>query len=323
MPQAMNIHLTFDIEIWCNGWSNLDREFASCYPRYVYGHSRHGDYALPKTLDILNRHDLRGIFFVEPLFSARFGAEYLERLVRLIDDAGQEVQLHLHPEWTDEIAPPIIPDISCKRQHLIYYSLDEQTALIRHGKSLLENALGKPVNAFRAGSFAINSDTFLALARNGIAVDSSINSCYAISAPNLVLQHGTAAPYVVEGVLTYPVTVFRDGFGRMRPAQVGACSFQEMRQAVCSAQSDNHQNFVIVSHNFEMLKPDCSEPDFYVVRRFEKLCRFLAANRHELPVIGFGNETVAAPPKVNPPAPRANLFATSQRLYEQAMRRVL
>ena len=117
----MNVHLTFDIEVWCNGWANLDSEFASCYPRYVFGHSKHGDYALPKTLEILNNYGLRGVFFVEPLFSARFGARYLEQIVHLIDKADQEVQLHLHPEWTDEINPAIIPNISSKRKHLTYY----------------------------------------------------------------------------------------------------------------------------------------------------------------------------------------------------------
>ncbi|MGB4227198.1 MAG: polysaccharide deacetylase family protein [Candidatus Dechloromonas phosphoritropha] len=319
----MNVHLTFDIEVWCNGWADLDREFATCYPRYVYGHSRHGNYALPKTLEILARHGLRGVFFVEPMFSARFGVQYLERIVRLIDDAGQEVQLHLHPEWTDEITPPIIPDVSRKRQHLTYYSLEEQIALIRHSKGLLENVLGKSVTAFRAGSYAINRDSFAALAHNGISVDSSINRCCAISAPELVRQHGTAAPFAVEGVLTYPVTVFRDGFGRLRPAQVGACGFHELRQALASAQDSSYPDFVIVSHNFEMLKPGRSDPDFVVARRFEHLCRFLAENTDELPVTGFARMAGSMPPPGGTDLPRAGMLPTVGRVAEQIVRRVL
>lgn len=319
----MNVHLTFDIEVWCNGWTNLDAEFASCYPRYVYGHSKHGDYALPKTLEILNRHGLRGVFFVEPLFSARFGARYLEEIVRLIDDAGQDVQLHLHPEWTDEIRPAIIPDVSAKRQHLTYYSLEEQTALIRYAKRLLESALGKPVSAFRAGSYAINEDTFLALAANGISVDSSINRCYDISAPELVRAHGTMEPLVVNGVVTYPVTVFQDGFRRERPAQVGACSFGELRQALESADGANCSDFVIVSHNFEMLKPGRSEPDFVVVRRFEHLCRFLAENKNAMPVIGFINQANTALAVERNNLPQTSILSTAWRLAEQVARRVL
>lgn len=317
----MNVHLTFDIEVWCNGWINLDSEFASCYPRYVYGHSRHGDYALPKTLEILDRHGLRGVFFVEPLFSARFGASYLERIVRLIDDAGQEVQLHLHPEWTDEIRPAILANISRKRQHLTYYSLDEQTALIHYAKSLLESALGKPVSAFRSGSYAINEDTFQALASNGIAIDSSINRCYAISAPKLVREHGATAPIAVNGVISYPVTVFHDGFGRERPAQVGACSFGEMRQALESARDERCSNFVIVSHNFEMLKVGRSDPDFVVVRRFEQLCRFLAENKDAIPVSGFNRHAKVQPSSAKPRSPRTGILPTVWRIAEQLARR--
>lgn len=37
--------------------------------------------------------------------------------------------------------------------------VDEQTALIGVGRQMLERALGKQVNVFRAGSFAANRDT--------------------------------------------------------------------------------------------------------------------------------------------------------------------
>ena len=319
----MNVHLTFDIEVWCNGWGNLDREFATCYPRYVYGRSKQGDYALPKTLEILVKHGLKGVFFVEPLFSARFGQEYLERIVRMIVDAGQEVQLHLHPEWTDEIKPPILPDTSRKRQHLTHYSFDEQVELIRYGKALLESALGKPVTAFRAGSYAANTDTFKALVQNGISIDSSINGCSSISAPELVQQYGSASPFLAHGVKTFPISVFRDGFGRMRPAQVGACSYQEMRQAITSAQDSGWTNFVIVSHNFEMLKPGSTDPDFIVARRFEALCRLLGENSTTLPTAGFSNpRNSSAQPPYPDQDPRSHLSSTVWRHAEQLIRRI-
>ncbi len=160
----MNVHLTFDTEIWCNGWDRLDAAFPASFERYVYGHSAAGDFALPKTLEILNRHGLTGVFFVEPLFSARFGAQHLATIVGLLHDAGQQVQLHLHPEWSDEIAPPIIPNHHSKRQHLTYYTLDEQTALIGRARELLEAAGADEIDTFRSGSFAVNHDTYEALA---------------------------------------------------------------------------------------------------------------------------------------------------------------
>lgn len=316
----MNVYLTFDIEVWCNGWSNLDAVFPSHFERYVFGRSQHGDYALPKTLEILNRHGLKGVFFVEPLFAARFGLEYLETIVKLIRDANQEVQLHIHPEWTDEISPPILDNISRKRQHLTHYNLDEQTRLIAFAKQLLESAGSGPISTFRAGSFAANRDTFAALRQNDILFDSSLNRCYPVSAPDLRRQHEFISPFLVNGVSTYPVSVFVDGFSRERPAQVGSCSSSEMRHAILNAAKAGMTDFVVLSHNFEMLKPDTTQPDWIVARRFDKLCAFLSMHRELLPVGGYVRVLSSAEPVFQ--LPQVPIHSTISRHLEQIARRL-
>jgi peptidoglycan/xylan/chitin deacetylase (PgdA/CDA1 family) len=319
----MNVLLTFDIEVWCKSWDELDSSFPGSFERYIYGRSRHGEYALPETLAILNRHGLQGVFFVEPLFAARFGIGPLERIVSLIRAAGQQVQLHLHPEWTDEALQPLIPNCSSKRQHLCYYSQDEQTALIGHARALLEAAGSGPLCAFRAGSYAANRDTFAALRRNGLRLDTSLNRCHAVSGADLA-QHWTSdAPFRIDGVSSYPVTVFKDGFGRLRPAQVGACSANELRDALSSAESAGNPAFVIVSHNFEMLRAGSSKPDWVVARRFEALCAYLAGAPQRFKVRGFGDDlelpaTTAAMPTS---LPSARVLSTAQRHAQQLRRR--
>lgn len=317
----MNIFLTFDIEVWCNGWEKLDENFPHSFERYVYGRSVSGDYALPKTLEILNRNGLIGVFFVEPLFAARFGVQHLEHIVRLIRDAGHEIQLHLHPEWMDEISPPIIANCTVKRQHLSYYTLGEQTALIGFGKKLLEEAGSGHLNAFRAGSFAANMDTFEALRQNDILLDSSLNRCHSISGTELRDKFPLTAAFEISGVTTIPVTTFRDGFGRDRPAQVGACSFNELLGVLFDAKARGWKNFVIVSHNFEMLKPGTSIPDAIVVQRFEKLCAFLAENRDTFPTCGFASHQLETEADF-PVMPRSSLVATGGRYLEQIRRRL-
>lgn len=320
----MNVFLTFDIEVWCNGWDDLDGAFPGSFARYIYGHSSHGDYALPQTLAILNQHGLKGVFFVEPLFAARFGIAHLEIVVKLIREAGHEVQLHLHPEWTDEATEPIIENCTTKRQHLSYYTLDEQTTLIGHGMRLLASAGSGPIRAFRSGSYAANSDTFEALRRNGIMLDTSLNRCYAISAPDLRSERTFDSAFVAQGVTTIPVTVLKDGFGRDRPAQVGACGFSEMRDAMLSAHKAGMRDFVVVSHNFEMLKAGSSEPDWFVVKRFQQLCAFLATHPERFLVRGFDTDLcLTSPHHQRPiPEPRASWFSTSQRYAEQLLRRL-
>ena len=319
----INVLLTFDVEVWCNGWSDLDRSFPRSFERYVTGHSQKGDYALPETLAILNRHGLAGSFFVEPLFATRFGQEHLEIIVRMIRQAGHEVQLHIHPEWTNEALQPIIENCATKRQHLSFYTLDEQTTLISYGRRMLELAGSGQISAFRAGSYAANRDTFEALRRNKIMLDTSLNRCFAASGSDLRGLQDFNLEFVAPGVSTFPVTILKDGFGHDRPAQVGACSFGELRDALLGAQDAGVQNFVIVSHNFEMLKVGSTDPDWTVVRRFERLCGFLADHPEKFCVRGFNGPALSDPVNLQVVAdPQATWLSTGCRYLEQLQRRV-
>lgn len=318
----MKVYLTFDVEVWCNGWHDLDARFPAAFERYCYGRSAAGDYALPKTLEIMNRHGLRGVFFVEPLFSARFGSRFLDTMVGLIRDAGQDIQLHLHPEWTDEIRPALIDDVSRKRQHLTFYSEDEQTALIAAGRRLLEASKGSPVTAFRSGSFAANLDTYRALRRSGFELDSSLNRVYDHSAGSISDISSDSSHRVIEGVECFPVTAFIDGFGRPRAAQLNGCTFGELRSALLQAQQGGRHHFVLVSHNFEMLQPGSAQPDRRVVERFESLCAFLAANPDLFEVGDFATQGEGPKPTAAELPLRVGLFTSAVRLVEQAVRRL-
>ena len=159
----MDVHLTFDIEVWCGGgWKNLDEKFPAAFRRYVYGPLPKETGALPLNLQILREHGLEAIFFVEPLFSLRFGLAPLQEIVHLLHENGQEVQLHLHPEWADELAVPLVPKRK-KTAHLHAFGLDDQRTLIAAAASRLEEAGAERPSAFRAGNFSMNGDTLTAL----------------------------------------------------------------------------------------------------------------------------------------------------------------
>lgn len=318
----MKIYLTFDVEVWCGDWGDLDGRFPSSFNRYIYGRSSKGNFALPKTLEILNRHGLRGVFFVEPLFAARFGIQHLATIVDMILDSNHDVQLHLHPEWTDEIRPLIFAGATSKRQHLSFYSLEEQTSLIRLGRELLGQVGCHNINAFRAGSFASNHDTYRALSALGIRIDSSLHAVLPYSAPDLRGQVNFYHPLEFEQVQILPMTVFKDGWGRLRPAQVGACGFSELRDAITSARQTGTQHFVILSHNFEMLKQGRHEPDMLVVARFEQLCAFLERQRDTIEVRTMSDGDVEIEAACQPPLCRAKLLSTLRRQGEQAVRRL-
>ena len=69
----MDVFLTVDVEVWCDGWDDIDAKFPDAFQRYIYGPTSRGDYGLPYQLRQLQDHGLTGVFFVEPLFSTRFG----------------------------------------------------------------------------------------------------------------------------------------------------------------------------------------------------------------------------------------------------------
>jgi peptidoglycan/xylan/chitin deacetylase (PgdA/CDA1 family) len=319
---TLPVFLTFDVEIWCDGWRDLDTQFPAAFQRYVYGRSGRGDYALPKTLELLTEHRLKATFFVEVLFALRFGVAPLSELVGLIQSAGQEVQLHLHPEWADEARPPLFTPTR-KRENLFHYSLDEQIDLIAKGKDMLQRAGAPAPIAFRAGNYACNRDTFRALTKNGIIFDSSLNLARPWSGADLNPDERGQQPRRIDGVLEYPITVFAERAHTLRQVQVGSVSYGQMTHLLERARRQRRAAFVIVSHNFEMLLPDRSEPDPIVVRRFRRLCRFLDQRRDYYPTATFSALTGPSPDGEDLPVLAAPCHHSLWRHAEQLARRML
>ena len=316
----LDVFFSVDVEVWCDGWDNLDKKFPEAFQRYVYGPTACGDFGLPFKLKVLGDHGLTGVFFVEPLFSTRFGSQPLEEIIGLIREGGQEIQLHLHPEWVDESIEPLLENIEGKRQHLRYYTRVEQEILVAAGKRLIAQAGGEECVAFRAGSFGFNRDTFAALAKNNIHFDSSYNATI------FGLDSGVAPGQVLvdvfecDGIYEYPMTVYDDGTASLRHAQLTACSHREMEGLLWQALESGRRSFMILSHNFELLNTTKDRPDEVVVSRFRRLCTFLDRNRDSFNVRGFKGLSPSL--ATLQPAPlKSPFWKTAARMLEQVSRR--
>jgi hypothetical protein len=285
----LDVFLTVDMEIWCNNWNDIDSQFPEAFQRYVYGETPSGSYGLPYQLEQLKRHDLQCTFFVEPLFATRFGIEPLKEIVGLIQDAGQSVELHLHTEWVDEARPPIFPDVTEKRQHLRYFSLADQITVLKTGLDLLKEAGATEVTAFRAGSFAFNADSLAAIAELGLRYDSSYNATIFGQDSGVRPGEIMATPFKHGQIWEYPMTVFKDGTNRLRHAQLTACSDKEIENLLLQAQTYGYESFVFLLHNFELLNRSKQQPDWIVVKRFNRLCQFLNENRTTIVTRNFKN----------------------------------
>lgn len=317
----MRVFFTVDVEVWCDSWNALDRTFGDSFSRYIYGPTSKGDYGLPFKLALLRDHGLAGVFFVEPLFATRFGMQPLEEIVGLINDGNQEVQLHLHTEWVDEALERLLPGVDGKRQYLWMFSKEEQVRLIAAGNALLQRAGARAPSAFRAGSFGLGRDTWSALRQCGFRFDSSYNPSMIRRESGILVENVPTQPFEVDQVFEYPVTVYRDGFGRLRHAQLTASAYRELERLLWHAAEAGWGTVVIVSHSFELLNSRKDRPDRVVVERFRKLCTFLDRNRATFVTSGFSGlepETDGSqPPPANIP-----VHLTGLRVAEQVWRRI-
>lgn len=295
----MNVLLTFDVEVHPCTPNWRETSLAAEIEQYIDGRTPVGSYGLAYQLSVLKKHRLKAVFFVESLFSLEVGKELLSRTVSMIRDAGHEVQLHIHTEWVSHLRQRLLGDRF--GLHIRQFSEDDQTTLVSRGLGSLAECGVSGVRAFRAGNYGANLATLRALAHNGIPYDSSWNAAYLGGYCDLDVGEALFAPRFIEGVWEVPISFFEDYPGHVRHAQLAACSFAELRHALLAADSAGWPTFVIVGHSFELVwrrvrngRP--ASPRRLVIRRFERLCRFLDDRRDTLPTAGFADLHLSSTP---------------------------
>jgi hypothetical protein len=68
-----------------------------------------------------------------------------------------------------------------QRENMREFSQADQSALIGAGLTLLQFVGARPINAFRAGNYGLNTSTLAAFAKIGIYFDTSYNAAADIS----------------------------------------------------------------------------------------------------------------------------------------------
>lgn len=276
----------------------IDTEFA--WRHHAAGHDGDAIYArslepagvgICYQLGRLAHHDLKACFFVDPMPALTFGIAPIARMVGAILAAGQEVQLHMHPNWTGATAGD--RGATHARFELYDYDLREQIDLLAQATDLLVAAGAPRPIAFRAGSYAANDDTLSALAALGFAYDSSHNGAEAPAISRITLPARRIAP-TARAVTEVPVTVIEERPGRLRTFQLCALSARETRDALDHAAASGHGAVTIVSHSFELANRGGTRANGVHVRRFDALCRLLDDRRDTLPTTWFGDRPALA-----------------------------
>jgi len=237
-------------------------------------------------LATLAAHDLKATFFVDPMPALIHGLDPIRAVVSAILAAGQEVQLHLHPNWTGASADDRTRHA---RFELIDYSAHEQRELIVGARDLLMAAGAPQPIAFRSGSYAANDDTLAALTALGFAYDSSHNGSEHPWPSAIDLPVRQIAPVAHCGLIELPVTSIGDSGGGLRHFQLCALSVGEMRAALDHAGQEDHAAVTIVSHGFELANRAGTRANGVHLRRFAALCRMLAERRGSMPTTHFAD----------------------------------
>ena len=224
-------------------------------------------------MDVLERHGLKAIFFVDPMPALIWGQRAVDHIVKPILDRGHDVQLHLHTEWLKYA--PNNPLGDRHGPNMCTFTRAEQRILLEYGiERLMASGAPLPV-AFRAGNYGANDDTLAALGDCGIAYDTSFPSGLAGGDCRISAPLGRVAPFRRGSVVEVPISSIREWEGRFRHAQIAALSAGEMEAAVRHATHAGWPAFVLVSHSFELFNRVKGVSNPVLVRRFERFCEWL------------------------------------------------
>jgi hypothetical protein len=322
----VNVFITVDTEVWPSGRTPSTATIDVDLRRDLYGRVFNGEVGIDYQARVLTRHKLQGVFFVEALFANAVGISHLQEIVERLKSCGQEIQLHLHPEWLRWMAnPPVGPHV---RGLMRDFSESQQRVLLECGLASLQAAGVDNVRAFRAGDYAANMHTLNALKSVSVKIDSSHNAMYLNRECGLDVRPIPHQPFTVAGICEFPITVIRDRPGNRRHLQLCAVSLREMRQALMVAWKRKWHSVVIVMHSFEMIsnrrrRNRRPAVDWTIVRRFEGLCNFLDSNRDKFLTTGFNSIDLSTLPTAQPDQLiSTGVLRTMERYGEQCWRRV-
>lgn len=329
----VNVYITVDAEsslggAWLNPrWKPVSPE------RAILGKIGSTFYGVPLIMDILEEHELRGTFFTEVLARDVVDSRELSDSYMPIFKRGHDVQLHLHPVFhyygqvtagrlhRDEL-PPHMDLIGS-------LPFDIQIELLKKGISIFHEIFGIQPKAFRAGVYGASLSTLDALSQVGISYDSSFNSC-SLATSCLIDHKPTNTPWRRGNVWEIPVTTFETGAWRMRgfkPLEVSAVSLWEMQRVLEQSERLGQEIVVVILHSFAFLKRADVQfrkmrPDNLVIKRFQGLCRFLRANRHQFRVHTFSDLPQPSESTTKSCAPNMGVFVPACRKLVQAANRI-
>ena len=299
----MRVYFTVDTECSMGGaWTHQDRRPVGA-ARHIFCRIRDKYFGVPLLTSMMEEFGFKGTYFVETFATRCLGESDIRPVFEFLLQQGQDVQLHIHPVFRQYAEFRRALDAGGEYRGsepmdlLGHMGVSAQMELLEEAIDQFVSFAGYRPSAFRAGCFAGSRSMLKCLSQVGIALDSSYNPCnYPISFPDGAPEPNVAQK--IEGTWEIPVTVARtplpEGSNGYKCADCSSLSFPEIRAMLEAAVNAGQEHFVIVFHSFSAVKMKDEtyaemRPNRIVIRRLEKLFRYLAGHTVQYQVETMGN----------------------------------
>ena len=238
----------------------------------LYGQCGREEFGVPKIIEICDKYGAKATFFVDVYMHRHYGKQQTRDFCQRIARDGHDVQLHAHTSWLPGSHSGFLYD----------FPLDRQVDILREGKELIDEWVGRPPVAFRAGSYSANLDTIQALARNGFLIDSSYFARrHTCQLSRQLCNRYANKQFRIDEIVEIPVTTYwllnKGPLRKLSKLDFNACSLAELRDVVPKMIAGGVRQIVLFLHSFSFIrwKKDFSGfvPNHRAIARFDNFLR--------------------------------------------------
>ncbi len=172
--------------------------------RLIWGQHEAGTAGVREMCHAADEVGSKLVFFVDAC-GGYTQPDKMAEVVKWLDAAGHDVQLHTHSEYLPEQFWPE-HGFKYRPRFLNQYDEDKAAFTLRHFGKFITDLTGKPLCAFRAGSFRWNANSIKAMVKADIPLSFN-NSMHASLVGQCTYSEPTNSPYRwSNGVIEVPVT---------------------------------------------------------------------------------------------------------------------
>ncbi len=285
MKKPTEICITIDTEFSIAGHFNNAEKYQPLSTPVVTCPVNGEEQGLGFLLDTFDKYQIDASFFVECANYFYFGDEPMQSLVRRIQQAGQDVQLHIHPVWLSFIKEAQL-GVFPRNDNCANRTFNELFQAFKLCIEIFERWTGHQPLAIRTGSLWADLNVYKVMEKLAIPMASNIGmGVFKPESPQLHLDSGR---HLIHNVMEMPIFTYQDdnlgGREHKKSLQITSCSWPEMKKILYKARAENIESLIILTHPFEFIK----KADFQYKKvtknrvnqnRLIKLCQFV--NEHD------------------------------------------